>query len=92
MKLESTDMLRFEQTANGPGNVPEFGSVKSEEGFRQLYAMSAYNHVVYGTAYPAILLTTGANDSRVAPWIVAKMAARLQAATSSGKPGIAAGR
>ena len=81
-----TDMLRFEQTANGPGNVPEFGSVKTEEGFRQLYAMSAYNHVVDGTAYPAILLTTGANDPRVAPWIVAKMAARLQAATSSGKP------
>ncbi len=81
-----TDMLRFERTANGPGNVPEFGSVKTEEGFRQLYAMSAYNHVVDGTAYPAILLTTGANDPRVAPWIVAKMAARLQAATSSGKP------
>jgi prolyl oligopeptidase len=81
-----TDMLRFERTANGPANVPEFGSVKTPEGFRQLYAMSAYNHVVDSTAYPAVLLTTGANDPRVAPWIVAKMAARLQAATSSGKP------
>ena len=48
--------------------------------------MSAYNHIVDGTAYPAVLLMTGANiDPRVAPWIFAKMAARLQAATSSGK-------
>jgi len=33
-----------------------------------------------------VLAITGANDPRVAPWIVAKFAARLQAATSSGKP------
>ena len=33
-----------------------------------------------------MLAITGANDPRVAPWIVAKFAARLQAATSSGKP------
>src|SRR5207237_8487888 len=37
-------------------------------------------------AYPAVLLTTGANDPRVAPWQAGKMTARLQAATSSGKP------
>ncbi len=81
-----TDMLRYERTPNGPPNVPEFGSVRTEQGFAQLYAMSAYNHVVDGTAYPAVFLSTGANDARVSPWIVAKMAARLQAATSSGKP------
>ena len=38
------------------------------------------------TKYPAVLLTTGANDPRVAPWQAAKMAARLQASTTSGKP------
>jgi len=48
--------------------------------------MSAYVHVRDGTNYPAVLLQTGANDPRVAPWEVAKMAARLQAATASGKP------
>jgi prolyl oligopeptidase len=32
------------------------------------------------------LLTTGMNDPRVDPWAPAKMTARLQAATSSGKP------
>jgi prolyl oligopeptidase len=39
-----------------------------------------------GVAYPAVLLTTGINDPRVAPWQPGKMTARLQAATSSGRP------
>jgi prolyl oligopeptidase len=39
-----------------------------------------------GTAYPAVLLSTAASDSRVAPLHARKMAARLQAATSSGLP------
>ena len=81
-----TDTLRFETTPNGPPNVTEVGSVTTEEGFHGLYAMSAYAHVKDGTAYPAVLLHTGANDPRVAPWIIAKMAARLQAASASGKP------
>jgi prolyl oligopeptidase len=81
-----TDTLRVETTPNGPPNTGEFGSVKTEDGFHGLYAMSAYAHVRDGTAYPAVFLHTGANDPRVAPWIIAKMAARLQAASSSGKP------
>ena len=81
-----TDTLRFELTPNGPPNTGELGSVKTEEGFHGLYAMSAYAHVRDGTAYPAVLLHTGANDPRVEPWIIAKMAARLEAASSSGKP------
>jgi prolyl oligopeptidase len=60
--------------------------VKTEEGFHGLYGMSAYAHVRDGTAYPAVFLHTGANDPRVDPWIIAKMAARLEAASSSGKP------
>ena len=81
-----TDTLRFETTSNGPPNTGEIGSVSTEEGFHGLYAMSAYAHVHDGTAYPAVLLHTGANDPRVEPWIIAKMAARLEAASSSGKP------
>jgi prolyl oligopeptidase PreP (S9A serine peptidase family) len=54
-------------------------------GFRDLLALSAYDHVV-PAAYPATILTTGRDDRRVAPWQVAKMAARLQASTTSGKP------
>ena len=81
-----TDMLRFEITPNGPPNTGELGSVKTEEGFHGLYAMSAYAHVRDGTPYPAVLLHTGANDPRVDSWIIDKMAARLEAASSSGKP------
>jgi prolyl oligopeptidase len=81
-----SDMLRMETTANGVPNIPEFGSTKTEDGFKTLYAMSAYHHVKDQTAYPAVLLETGYNDPRVDPWEMAKMAARLQAATASGKP------
>jgi prolyl oligopeptidase len=59
------DMLRFETMANGPPNIPEFGSVKTEEGFKALYAMSAYHHVKDQTPYPAVLLATGSNDPRL---------------------------
>ena len=84
--VPAADMLRFETTANGPYNIPEFGSVKTESGFKALYAMSPYAHVQDGTRYPAVLITTGINDSRVAAWIPAKFAARLQAATANDKP------
>jgi prolyl oligopeptidase len=80
------DMIRFERTPNGPGNIIEFGTVKDRAGFDGLLKMSAYHHVKNGTRYPAVLIETGFNDPRALPWESAKMAARLQAATSSGKP------
>jgi prolyl oligopeptidase len=81
-----TDSLRMETTTNGPNNIPEFGSVANKDEFHALYAMSSYVQVRDGTAYPAVLLETGANDPRVEPWIVAKMAARLQIATRGNRP------
>ena len=81
-----SDALRFETEPNGPPNVPEMGSSSDEAGFHGLYAMSAYAHIHDGTPYPAIMFTTGANDPRVSPWHMLKMAARVQAATSSKRP------
>jgi prolyl oligopeptidase len=81
-----TDALRGELEQDGPGEIPEWGTVKNPEGFRGLYEMSAYAHVKNGVRYPAVMLTTGRNDPRVAPWESDKMTARLQAATTSGKP------
>jgi len=81
-----SNATRAEFSENGPDNVPEFGTVKDADGFKALYEMDAYQHVKDGTPYPAVLLTTGANDPRVAPWEAGKMTARLQAATSSNKP------
>jgi len=81
-----SNAVRQEFSPNGPPNVPEFGSVDTQEGFEDLYAMDAYLHVRDGVRYPAVLVTTGWNDPRVASWEPGKMAARLQAATASGKP------
>ena len=81
-----TDAVRFELMPGGPSNIAEFGTATDPLGFQGLYAMDAYQHVRDGVAYPAVLLTTGINDPRVSPWEPAKMTARLQAATSSGKP------
>ncbi len=80
------DAVRAEMTSNGVPNIPEFGSVKTEEGFKALLEMDAYLKIKDGVKYPAVLLVTGINDPRVEPWMSAKMAARLQAATASGKP------
>jgi prolyl oligopeptidase len=84
--VPESDTVRSEFSPNGPPNIPEFGSVKTEPGFEDLYAMSSYHHVQDGTPYPAVMLTTGFNDPRVISWQPGKMAARLQAATTSGKP------
>ena len=81
-----SDLLRLETEPNGPPNAVEFGSTSSEEGFHGLYSMSAYARVHDGTPYPAVMFTTGANDGRVSPWHMMKMAARVQAASSSGRP------
>ncbi|MEO8151581.1 MAG: prolyl oligopeptidase family serine peptidase [Rhizobacter sp.] len=80
------DTLRMETTPNGVPNIPEFGSVKTEAGFKSLLAMSTYDHIVPGTAYPAVMLTAGVNDPRVEVWESTKAAARLMASTTSGRP------
>jgi len=84
--VPASDTVRAEFSPNGPPNIPEFGTVKEEDGFKALYEMSAYHHVKDGTNYPAVMLISGINDPRVATWEPAKLTARLQAATSSGKP------
>jgi prolyl oligopeptidase len=81
-----TDLLRAEFAQGGAADVPEFGSVKTREGFDALRAASPYEHVKEGTAYPAMLFTVGLNDPQAAAWHGGKMAARLQAASTSGKP------
>ncbi len=85
-EIPVSDQLRLEFSANGVPNIPEFGSVKTEAGFKNLYATSPVQHVVPGGMYPAVMLTTGANDPRVEPWQAAKMTATLQADSASGRP------
>ena len=81
--VPDANALRAEFQVSGPANIPEFGSVTNEQGFKNLYAMDAIQHVRMGTRYPATLISTGLNDPRVSPWVPAKFAAALQA---SGTP------
>jgi prolyl oligopeptidase len=80
------DMVRYHRFRIARLWIPEYGSADDADAFRWLYAYSPYHHVKDGTPYPAVLLTTGESDSRVDPLHARKMAARLQAATSSGRP------
>jgi prolyl oligopeptidase len=80
------DMLRVELHPNGVYNVTEFGTVTDPELFRVLYSYSPYHNVADEVAYPAVLLTAGEFDPRVDPYHAKKLAARVQAATTSGEP------
>ncbi len=80
------DALRFETTSNGKPNIAEFGTTKNAADFKWLYATSAYHQVKDGTNYPGVMVTTGANDPRVEPWMSAKFAARMLAANTGLRP------
>ncbi len=79
------DFVRQDQKHRG-FDVAEFGSAKDPEQFKALWPLSPYHRVQDGTAYPAVLLTTGENDGRVDPAETWKMAARLQAASKADPP------
>ncbi len=80
------DMLRYDRFLLAKLWVPEYGSPDNPEHFEWLLAYSPYHQVEPKTAYPATLLLTADGDSRVDPMHARKMAARLQAATSSDRP------
>jgi prolyl oligopeptidase len=74
------DMLRSERTALGRQSLSEFGSVATPAGFAALLAMSPYEHVRPGVAYPPILVRSLARFGLGDDWQAAKMVARLQSA------------
>jgi len=78
--------MRMEFSANGPGNIPEFGTVKDSVECKALYVMDGVQHVVPGTKYPALICVGGWNDPRVIAWQPGKFAAAVQNASTSGKP------
>jgi prolyl oligopeptidase len=82
--LDMVGYHRFEN--NNPPALLEYGDASIPEQFQFLYAYSPYQRVRPQTRYPAVLLTTGDADTRVPPLQARKMTARLQAATSSGRP------
>jgi prolyl oligopeptidase len=77
--VPAANTLRDEFMPSGPLNIPEFGSIKTEQGFKNLYEMDTIAHVRPGVQYPPVMVTTGLNDPRVSPWEPAKLTAALQA-------------
>ena len=71
---------------NNPPALLEYGDASKPDQFEFLLAYSPYQKVTPGTKYPAVLLITGDADTRVPPLQARKMTARLQAATTSGRP------
>ena len=82
------DMVRYYQWTknNNPPALLEYGNAAKPKEFKFLYAYSPYQHVQAKTRYPAVLFTSGDEDTRVPPEQARKMTARVQAATSSGHP------
>jgi prolyl oligopeptidase len=80
------DMVRYHKFLIARLWIPEYGSADDPEQFKWLYAYSPYHRVKDGTAYPAVLIEAAESDSRVDALHARKMAARLQAATSSKNP------
>jgi prolyl oligopeptidase len=80
------DMLRYHRFLIARLWIPEYGSAEDPEQFPWLRAYSPYHQVRDGVDYPAVLLATAESDTRVDPMHARKMAARLQAATTSPRP------
>ncbi len=78
--------VRMELSPNGPGNIPEFGTVEDSVEFFALLEMDSYHHLEEGVNYPATLTTAGLNDPRVIAWQPGKFAAKLQACNASDNP------
>ncbi len=82
----SVNPIRGKAWANQISNYPEYGNPAIESEMKGLIEMDAVIHVKPNVKYPAVYITTGINDNRVAPWMPGKIAASLQANSSSGKP------
>lgn len=82
------DMVRF-YTFTTHNNMPallEYGDASKPEEFEAIRKYSPYQNVRSGVKYPAVMVQTGLNDTRVPPWQARKFTARLQASTKSGLP------
>jgi prolyl oligopeptidase len=77
--VPAANATRSEFSPNGPPNIPEFGTIKTKEGFANLLAMDSVLNARRGVKYPPVMITTGLNDPRVSSWEPAKFAATLRA-------------
>jgi prolyl oligopeptidase len=80
-----TDMVRFPRFLIAQLWTPEYGDPEVAEEFGWLWGYSPYHHLAEGTCYPATLVLTGEEDSRVDPVHARKFGAALGWATACGE-------
>jgi prolyl oligopeptidase len=73
------DMIRFPKHLLAYRWTHEYGDPEKPDEFSWLYAYSPYHHIDPQKRYPAVLLCTAVNDTRVHPMHAWKMAAAMQA-------------
>ena len=78
--------VRLLQAPNGANQLGEFGDPRKASDFPWILRNDPYQQIKPHTAYPAMMLDVGLNDSRVAPWETGKFAARMRTADTSGRP------
>lgn len=86
IEVGSLNTLRGKLNGIGGTDADEFGNIENPEGFKSLLEMDTYHHIKKNVEYPATLLITGMNDTRVAPWQSIKFAAKLNAYKKSNNP------
>ena len=72
------DMIRYDKFLIARYWIPEYGTSDNETDFRWLLRYSPYHNIRKGVNLPNMLVTTGANESRVDPMNAKKFVAALQ--------------
>lgn len=72
------DMIRYHKFLIARYWIPEYGSSENEADFRWLLGYSPYHNIRRGVNVPTMLVTSGANDTRVDPMSAKKFVAALQ--------------
>jgi prolyl oligopeptidase len=80
------DMTRYHLFDFAASWADEYGSPEDAQDFHSLLSYSPYHHVSDGVPYPAVFFISGDSDTRCNAMHARKMVARLQAASSSGRP------
>lgn len=77
-RVPLTDMVSYTNFSIATYWIKEYGDPAKKEELEVLLRYSPYHNVNKENKYPAILLTTATNDSRVDPMHARKMTAALQ--------------
>ncbi|HIC8809307.1 prolyl oligopeptidase family serine peptidase [Elizabethkingia anophelis] len=72
------DMLRYHKFLIARYWIPEYGSSEDPQAFEWLRRYSPYHNIKPGVNVPSMLVTSGANDTRVDPMNAKKFVAALQ--------------